>query len=151
MKRCNLCGDQKPIDAFSKDPSSSDGKNRRCRICAARKTRESYRARGGYTETIKNRQNAKRESNRQKMVEYLSDHPCVKCGENDPIVLDFDHISPGNKRIQVSTLMRSCVKWETILREINKCEVRCANCHRRRTAMQFGWWQTRIPALQALK
>jgi hypothetical protein len=25
--------------------------------------------------------------------------------------------------------------------EIDKCDVRCANCHRRRTAADFGWWR----------
>lgn len=29
--------------------------------------------------------------------------------------------------------------WNKILSEIEKCDVRCANCHKRRTARQFNW------------
>ena len=48
------------------------------------------------------------------LLDYLSAAPCVDCGERDPVVLDFDHVGP----------------------EIARCEVRCANCHRRRTIVQ---------------
>jgi hypothetical protein len=32
--------------------------------------------------------------------------------------------------------------WNRILAEIAKCQVRCANCHRRKTARDFKWFKT---------
>jgi hypothetical protein len=41
----------------------------------------------------------------------------------------------------VSLLLSLGHCWETILEEIKKCEVRCANCHRRRTARQRNYYR----------
>lgn len=60
---------------------------------------------------------------------YLEDNPCVDCGFSDPRALDFDHVS-GVKIRGVKTMAWAGQKWETILAEIAKCEVRCSNCHR---------------------
>lgn len=73
------------------------------------------------------------------MLQYLLDHPCVDCGEDDIVVLQFDH--QGNKVADVSR-MRYC-SLTKLKEEILKCEVVCANCHARRTAAQFGWWRTK--------
>jgi hypothetical protein len=40
----------------------------------------------------------------------------------------------------VSALVNGKYSWSKILEEIEKCDVRCANCHRRRTAKQLGWY-----------
>lgn len=66
---------------------------------------------------------------------YLQSHPCVDCGEKDPLVLEFDH--QYGKRNSISQLV-GCTQVR-IARELKKCDVRCANCHRRRTAAQLGW------------
>ena len=83
--------------------------------------------------------------NRQCAVEYLLVHPC-ECGETDVVVLDFDHIDPSIKIDDVSRMINHGVAWSVIRQEIAKCAVRCANCHRRKTAEQFGhfrWkWST---------
>ena len=74
-----------------------------------------------------------------KVLFYLETHPCVDCGESDPIVLEFDHRDGTDKVRAVSQLVTENCGWEKILTEIEKCDVRCANCHRRRTAVQRGY------------
>lgn len=59
---------------------------------------------------------------------------CVDCGETDPVVLDFDHVS-GRKSAGVSRMRTSSLP--KLLTEIAKCEVRCANCHRRVTTQRL--------------
>jgi hypothetical protein len=89
------------------------------------------------------RQAARGWENTLKFIEYFREHPCANCGETDPLVLDFDHDDPKAKRIEVSK-MRNRNKWETILKEIEKCTVRCANCHRRRTHQQGNSLKYRV-------
>jgi hypothetical protein len=79
-----------------------------------------------------------RARNRQNMVDYLLNNPCVDCGEADIIVLDFDHLR--DKTMNVTRLVNNSISWATILKEIDKCEVVCSNCHRRRTAARHGSW-----------
>lgn len=75
----------------------------------------------------------------QHVWDFLKEHPCVDCGETDPVVLEFDHV---RDKIQViSKLMKNGNCIETINKEIEKCEVRCANCHIRKTTKQFNWWK----------
>lgn len=70
--------------------------------------------------------------NKKYVKEYLEQHPCVDCGEADPIVLEFDHVR-GEKRDHISSLVSKSCSIEVIQEEIGKCEVRCANCHRKVT------------------
>lgn len=89
-----------------------------------------------YKERAKKRVKETKRINTQKLAEYLNEHPCVDCGETDIIVLHFDHIK-GEKKYGIGDHMS--LKWETLLKEIEKCVVRCANCHMRRTAIQQNW------------
>ena len=74
------------------------------------------------------------------MWDYLLNHSCIDCGEDDPIVLEFDHINPDDKSSSVAALI-SRYSLNRLIAEIEKCEVRCANCHRRKTAAQLGHYQ----------
>lgn len=88
---------------------------------------------GGYRESNKNY----RERARQRFLEYLLTHPCVDCGEADPIVLECDHREMEDKSFDMSTALRQGYSWPKMEAELAKCDVRCANCHKRRTYVQL--------------
>jgi hypothetical protein len=69
------------------------------------------------------------------LMTYFATHPCHDCGETDPLVLEFDHLR--DKRFNIGSAL-PYRNWESILAEIEKCEVVCANCHRRRTGRRMG-------------
>lgn len=73
-----------------------------------------------------------RERNRKIVDAYLLQHPCVDCGEADIVVLDFDHVR-GKKITGVSKMANNGAGIKKLQDEIAKCEIRCANCHRRVT------------------
>lgn len=75
------------------------------------------------------------------VFQYLLDHPCIDCGESDPLVLEFDHIDPVNKKADICKLVTTNSRLSKVKKEIKKCEVRCANCHKRRTARQTNNWK----------
>jgi hypothetical protein len=132
--RCGKCRELKPADAFHPRASGSRYLHSWCKACFS-----AYKA-------ARHRQNHEREmkrirrnhekavaENRARSREYLATHPCVDCGESDPVVLDYDHVR-GEKIADVSTLILRGVSWERVKVEIGKCDVRCANDHRRVTA-----------------
>ena len=71
------------------------------------------------------------------LIEYLSGHPCSTCGEKDMVVLEFDHL--GKKKDNISTLIQQGDPLDVIKKEIVRCQVLCANCHRRKTALTQNW------------
>lgn len=68
---------------------------------------------------------------------YLLEHPCVDCGETNPIVLEFDHVR-GTKIFNVGEATSKGRSLKRVIAEVEKCEVRCANCHRRKTYKEAG-------------
>tara|TARA_R100000808_G_C2106353_1_gene121827 strand:+ start:298 stop:738 length:441 start_codon:yes stop_codon:yes gene_type:complete len=72
------------------------------------------------------------EQRKQFIKIYKMSHGCAFCGYNDhPIALDLDHINPGTKEIDIGDLHKR--SWETMFKEIQKCQVLCAICHRYKT------------------
>lgn len=77
--------------------------------------------------------------NREKLNELLRESHCTDCGINDLAVLEFDHRDPETKSHDISSLARGVGSWKVVQDEIAKCDIVCANCHRRRTAQRSGW------------
>lgn len=74
---------------------------------------------------------------------YLSTHPCVLCGEEDPLVLEFDHLQ--DKEFCISRGLGDAYSIDRLQKEIEKCQVLCANCHKRKTARDQGWYTKQAP------
>lgn len=85
----------------------------------------------------KDGRNLLKNRNRAYAAEYKATHPCVDCGNTDPRVLDFDHRNRAEKLYSISFMLVRCFSIEMLKAEIAKCDVRCANCHRIKTAEQM--------------
>ena len=124
---CSGCSETLPLAAFP-------DRGRRCLECRRAGQRDHYRRNKEYYVQKAKRRNA------QVIVEtrvwvhaYLAAHPCVDCGNPDVRVLEFDHREREAKSAEVSSLARDGYGIERVRREIELCDVRCANCHRIRT------------------
>ena len=134
-----MCHEEKPEADFAFRSIATGVRQDHCRVCHAAYRRQHYLDnRETYIKREVARMKGYREQNRALLVDYLRSHPCVDCGEQELVLLEFDHRDPATKRREVGRLSMT-KRWEVIAREIAKCDVRCAACHRRRTAQQMNW------------
>ncbi|MEM9955278.1 MAG: hypothetical protein AAF846_26980 [Chloroflexota bacterium] len=142
-KVCIKCDVKKPEVEYNFRHKERGIRHNTCKTCHSyyrrqhyEDNKEKYKAKARHW----NRENMYdyRAEMRRYVFEYLLEHPCVDCGENDPIVLEFDHVK-GEKILAISAMLGSMATMERLQAEIDKCEVRCANCHRRKTAKERGW------------
>jgi hypothetical protein len=133
MKRCCSCNIEKQETEFNKNRTKRDGLQIQCRDCSKDQSKDYYKRNKKTHSVICARQSKRlRDLNKERILNYLSFHPCVDCGEIDVVVLDFDHVRE-EKFKNVSSMVSQGYSWTSILEEIKKCDVRCANDHRRRT------------------
>jgi hypothetical protein len=134
VRRCGRCGETKPIDEFAWRRKSRGQRDNYCRACRAAYKQEHYALnREKYIANATRRRTALAADRAEFLVEFFASNPCVDCGETDPVVLEFDHLEDKAFNIAKGLRDRS---WGALLDEIAKCEVVCANCHRRRTAVR---------------
>jgi hypothetical protein len=78
---------------------------------------------------------AQRRKHRQKVLDIiraLKSGPCTDCGVSFPhYVMEFDHRDGASKLGTVATLIGKSLPMA--LKEIEKCDLVCANCHKTRT------------------
>lgn len=85
-----------------------------------------------YNERAQARQRARGDERRDFTDSFKLERGCTDCGYNEnACALDFDHLPEFTKDCDVSYARYSSM--ERLLKEIAKCEVVCANCHRVRT------------------
>lgn len=132
-KYCNQCERDLPLHNFTTNKARKDGKQSYCKPCMKlfrsayyRKNKQKFITR---QKTVVNKL-------KQFIVDLKNSSSCKDCGTtypNEPWLLEFDHISPHTK---INTIWRlACLGYEKQLKEeIQKCEIVCVLCHRRRTA-----------------
>jgi hypothetical protein len=136
LRKCGRCGELKPVEDFAWRRKRRLQQENFCRPCRSEYGKEHYAA--NRQRYIDQAAEIKRKLTRERtmyLIEYFKTHPCDDCGEVDPVVLGFDHLR--DKLFDIGKALRDR-GWQSILDEIAKCEVVCANCHRRRTARRRG-------------
>jgi len=136
-----MCREFLPLRAFAYRSKKSRRRQAHCKQCQRLYARQHYR-------NNSEKHNQRRYENQKKYVAinqrsilaYLNGKCCADCGESDPIVLEFDHVR-GKKRSEIGRMLWNAT-WPVIARELEKCDVRCANCHRRKTARDFKWFKS---------
>jgi hypothetical protein len=138
LRRCGRCLELKLPSEFAWRRRRLGQLDSMCRQCRSAYHREHYLAnRKRYVDQARARKQALALKRTTYLLDYFDKHPCVDCGERDPVVLEFDHLDAKAKSFDIGQAL-PYRKWQSILEEIKKCEVVCANCHRRRTARRRG-------------
>lgn len=90
-------------------------------------------SREAYNEYMRGYHNQRRAEYRDRLRKIKeSSGGCIKCGESDWRCLDYHHRDPSQKVANISSLVgRASWTWERVLEEIAKCDLLCANCHRK--------------------
>lgn len=143
MQTCTKCEETKTIEEFSFRDKKRGIRQNRCKACHAEYRRKHYEANSDkYKKKAKywndNNRSEYRARLRRHATEHLLKNPCIDCGETNPLVLDFDHVR-GKKVAAVSVLISNATSLKRLKAEIAKCEIRCSNCHRIKTAKEEGW------------
>jgi hypothetical protein len=140
-KICSVCHIEYPEDFFNKQKNGANGLQAHCKSCDRKRNKKYYKI-----NRIKNIKVAKKnrslyvQRDQEFVLSYLKEHPCIDCGEADPIVLEFDHVR-GKKFKGICDMVSRGFALAKIILEISKCEVRCANCHRRKTAKELEYFK----------
>lgn len=128
---CSKCGELKHVNDFNKYLASKTGYASKCkkcaRLCAVRRNLIHIDNFGISTYS------KKRKERINWLREQKSNKQCVDCGKIfDPECMDYDHVS-GNKINSISRMVLSNCSYNTILKEMEKCELVCVLCHNKRT------------------
>lgn len=136
MKTCHNCKTEKPLSEFNKNKAKKDGLSATCRECMKTFRKKHY---DGNSSKVYKEVRARRQSLMDQVWSYKNNHSCVDCGEDDPRVLEFDHLPEYIKEFNISAGVQKGFSWDKILKEIEKCEIVCANHHRIRTHDRGKW------------
>lgn len=126
-KICGKCKIEKSINEFSFKNKRKNIRHNACKDCWKEIRKISYEK----DKSVTRKRNRRNKNKNQKWYnEYKSNLRCNRCPETHISCLEFHHNDPTEKEFNVSTLIGT-YSIEKIREEIEKCEVLCANCHRK--------------------
>jgi hypothetical protein len=131
-QRCSRCHEAKPVSEFAWRRRRKLQRDTFCRPCRSAYGREHYLAnKQRYIDQARASKQRLRTERTRYLPEYFRTHPCTDCGETDPMILEFHHLDRATKSFDVGGALDRR-NWPAVLEEMKKCEVVCANCHKRR-------------------
>lgn len=122
-QKCAKCQKEKELEEFYLYKSGPNGRQRHCIDCKKQFDREHFQ-RHPERRLARNRVAIQKD---QQLIAVAKSTGCAKCNELRSYVLDLHHIDPSDKENDVSSLKGRSVK---LIKELEKCIVLCANCHR---------------------
>ena len=125
-KVCSGCNTELALSEFGINKTKADGRQTQCKKCRNKYAGKHYRKnKKYYYDKAKERQ----QQLHKQLVEYKKTLSCSRCGYSEHhSALDFHHIS--KKDIDICRAAQHGWSWERIMKEVSKCIVLCANCHR---------------------
>ena len=138
-----MCKIEKELKFFNKNKCQKDGLSTLCKDCNKQNSKRYYQQNiEHYREVIRIRSVKNIKKNQDKLLELLKKSKCADCGNSDSRVLEFDHVT-GKKINNVGTMVGCGWSWESVEKEIKKCEIVCCNCHRIRTFTRKSNYRTK--------
>jgi len=129
MKKCAKCKDEKGFDEFHKDNSKKDGRQSYCKRCLTDAAKKDYKENNRKDLFVK-RANSKKQEMKILFNLIRANNLCAFCEETELCCMDFHHLDPSQKDVNVSYLCE-CKSRERMINEMRKCVVVCSNCHRK--------------------
>jgi hypothetical protein len=130
---CKKCNQERPITDFEIRTDRKSGIRRhRCCDCEKKRKQADYNKNKNKYLIRASQQRKKERKEIRLLLDKHKNVPCCDCGKIFPTYcMDFDHVE--KKTISITDLQRYRANKTTILKELEKCEVVCAICHRIRT------------------
>lgn len=123
--KCRTCGIDKRVEDYHRSRRKSRPVQWDCKPCKKEHDRVRYT-----TDPRKKELNSRRKREfKDRLDEIKSRQGCKYCDEKDPCCLDFHHINQSLKVFEISR--HGSMAWKSVVAEVEKCEVLCANCHRK--------------------
>ncbi len=140
---CNKCQKYKYITEFSFKDKKKNIRKKICKDCHSLYRKEHYlQNKDKYIAKARNWNRKQKEILSKYLFDRLSKSQCIDCNEKDILVLEFDHLQ--NKKLGIAEMYKNRYSLQKVEEEINKCVIRCANCHRRKTAKETGFWKFKM-------
>lgn len=127
-KICSKCKQELEISQFRWRNKTQGTLHSQCKNCEKQSDKIRYANSISRQNAVKTRSEQQKEEN-QNIVNLRKSCGCQKCGEKRLYLMEFHHINAEDKINNIAHMIKSASK-ETLIAELDKCLVLCANCHR---------------------
>lgn len=130
MKKCVICKHEKELSQFNLNRTKADGLQPHCRDCGKKRSKRYYKDNRDKHKTVIGARKSRVVSANVAKFRAIKDRcKCANCTESDSVCLDFHHI--GDKDMEITKAIHRGWSWTRVVKELEKCIVFCANCHRK--------------------